>query len=42
MAKDVDATLHAIVETQGGNSPEASREYIDALTKEKRYRKDVY
>jgi sulfite reductase (NADPH) flavoprotein alpha-component len=42
MAKDVDATLHTIVETHGGKSPEAAREYIDALKKEKRYRKDVY
>jgi sulfite reductase (NADPH) flavoprotein alpha-component len=42
MAKDVDAALHTIVETHGGKSPEAAREYVDALKKEKRYRKDVY
>jgi sulfite reductase (NADPH) flavoprotein alpha-component len=42
MAKDVDAALHTIVETHGGKSPEAAREYLDALKKEKRYRKDVY
>jgi sulfite reductase (NADPH) flavoprotein alpha-component len=42
MAKDVDSALHTIVETHGGKSPEAAREYIDALKKEKRYRKDVY
>jgi len=42
MAKDVDTALHTVVETHGGKSPEAAREYIDALKKEKRYRKDVY
>jgi sulfite reductase (NADPH) flavoprotein alpha-component len=42
MAKDVDAALHTIVETHGGKSPEQAKEYIDALKKEKRYRKDVY
>lgn len=42
MAKDVDAALHTIVETHGGKSPDAAREYVDTLKKEKRYRKDVY
>lgn len=42
MAKDVDAALHAIVEKHGGMSPEQSKEYVEALKKEKRYRKDVY
>jgi sulfite reductase (NADPH) flavoprotein alpha-component len=42
MAKDVDAALHSIVEKHGGKSPEQAKEYIDALKKDKRYRKDVY
>ena len=42
MAKDVDAALHTIVEQNGGKSVDEAREYIDALKKEKRYRKDVY
>ena len=42
MAKDVDQTLHDIIATQGGHSPEAAAAYIDAMKKEKRYRKDVY
>lgn len=42
MAKDVDAALHAIVEKHGGKSVEQAKEYVEALKKEKRYRKDVY
>lgn len=42
MAKDVDAALHEVVEKAGGKSPEQAKEYIDAMKKEKRYRKDVY
>lgn len=42
MAKDVDGALHAIVEKEGGKSPEEAKEYIEAMKKEKRYRKDVY
>lgn len=42
MAKDVDQTLHKIVETAGNKSPEEAAAYIDAMKKEKRYRKDVY
>ncbi|MFY8215869.1 MAG: sulfite reductase subunit alpha [Chthoniobacterales bacterium] len=42
MAKDVDAALHQVVEKAGGKSPEEAAAYIDALKKEKRYRKDVY
>lgn len=41
MAKDVDAALHAVVE-KAGKTPEEAKEYIDALKKAKRYRKDVY
>lgn len=42
MARDVDAALHRVIETHGGMSPERANEYVDALKKEKRYRKDVY
>jgi sulfite reductase (NADPH) flavoprotein alpha-component len=42
MAKDVDAALHAIVEKHGCKSAEQAKEYVEALKKEKRYRKDVY
>jgi sulfite reductase (NADPH) flavoprotein alpha-component len=42
MAKDVDATLHAIVEKFGGKTPEAAREYIGRLKADKRYQRDVY
>lgn len=42
MAKDVDAALHAIVEKEGGKSPEQAAEYVETLRKTKRYRKDVY
>ena len=42
MAKDVDAELHAIVEREGGKSPEEAAEYVEALKKAKRYRRDVY
>ena len=42
MAKDVDVALHQIVEKEGGLSPEAAAAYIEALKKEKRYKRDVY
>jgi len=42
MAKDVDTALHQIVEQAGGKTPDQAKEYIDAMKKEKRYRKDVY
>lgn len=42
MARDVDYALHKIVENAGGKTPEEAKEYIDALKKAKRYRKDVY
>ncbi|MBM3857210.1 MAG: hypothetical protein FJ390_04525, partial [Verrucomicrobia bacterium] len=42
MAKDVEQTLHQIIETQGDHSPESAAAYVEALKKEKRYRKDVY
>lgn len=42
MASDVDNALHEIIQTAGGRTPEAAREYIDELKKAKRYRRDVY
>ncbi len=42
MAKDVDAALHAIIETAGGRSKGAAAEYVAALKKAKRYQRDVY
>jgi sulfite reductase (NADPH) flavoprotein alpha-component len=42
MASDVDAVLHEIVESQGGRTPDAAREYIENLRKTKRYKRDVY
>lgn len=42
MAKDVEQTLQEIIATQGGHSPENAAAYVEALKKEKRYRKDVY
>ncbi|MEO7317373.1 MAG: sulfite reductase subunit alpha, partial [Chthoniobacteraceae bacterium] len=42
MAADVDAALHKIAETHGGKTPEQAKEFIDALKKEKRYKRDVY
>ena len=42
MAKDVDATLHTIVEQQGGMNTDAAQEYVDALKDQHRYHRDVY
>ncbi len=42
MAKDVDVALLQIVEKEGAMSPEAAAEYVEALRKEKRYKRDVY
>ncbi len=42
MAKDVDAALHRVVEVHGGRNAEQAKEYVEALKKAKRYRKDVY
>ncbi|MGC1479698.1 MAG: sulfite reductase subunit alpha, partial [Chthoniobacterales bacterium] len=42
MAKDVDAALHEVVERVGGKTADEAIEYVDALKKAKRYRKDVY
>ena len=42
MAKDVDVALLQIIEKEGALSPESAAEYIEALRKEKRYKRDVY
>lgn len=42
MAKDVDATLHTVVERVGGKSTEAAAAYVQSLRSEKRYLRDVY
>jgi sulfite reductase (NADPH) flavoprotein alpha-component len=42
MAKDVDVALHQIVEQQGNKSAEQAAEYVEALKKAKRYKRDVY
>jgi sulfite reductase (NADPH) flavoprotein alpha-component len=42
MAADVDRELHAIVEGQGGRTADRAKEYVEALKKTKRYKRDVY
>jgi sulfite reductase (NADPH) flavoprotein alpha-component len=42
MAKDVDVALHQIVEKEGSKTPEAAAEYVEAMKKAKRYKRDVY
>ena len=42
MAKDVDATLHKIVETAGGKSADDAKSYVAKLKSDKRYQRDVY
>jgi sulfite reductase (NADPH) flavoprotein alpha-component len=42
MAKDVDATLHAIVAEQGKMTPEAAVEWVKQFKKDGRYQRDVY
>ncbi|WP_263355172.1 hypothetical protein [Acidicapsa acidisoli] len=42
MAKDVNATLHRIVETQGGMSAQVAEEYVHTLKEDHRYHRDVY
>jgi len=42
MARDVDAALHRVIEVHGGRTPDQANDYVDALKKDKRYRKDVY
>ena len=42
MAADVDAELHAIVEREGGRTPDQAKAYVENLKKTKRYKRDVY
>lgn len=42
MAKDVDSTLHQIVQEQGKKSDTEAKAYIKQLRAEKRYLRDVY
>lgn len=42
MAKDVDATLHQIIQTAGGRGKEQALEYVQKMKTEKRYQRDVY
>jgi sulfite reductase (NADPH) flavoprotein alpha-component len=42
MAKDVDAALLKIVETEGGKTPDEAAAYVEELKKTKRYKRDVY
>ncbi len=42
MAKDVDKTLHSIVETQGSMSHDDAKNYMQQLRDHRRYQRDVY
>ncbi|HLS27360.1 MAG TPA: assimilatory sulfite reductase (NADPH) flavoprotein subunit [Opitutales bacterium] len=42
MAKDVDLALQEIVSKEGGLSADDAKAYVSRLTKEKRYKRDVY
>ncbi|MDQ2834351.1 MAG: flavodoxin domain-containing protein, partial [Acidobacteriota bacterium] len=42
MAKDVDSTLHTIVEQQGGLDREAAQGFIQTIKEQHRYHRDVY
>jgi sulfite reductase (NADPH) flavoprotein alpha-component len=42
MAKDVDRTLHSIVEQQGRLDTEAAKDYVQTLKDQHRYHRDVY
>lgn len=42
MAKDVDLTLHHIIEKEGNKSPEEASHYIKMMKEESRYLRDVY
>jgi len=42
MAKDVDAALHDIIASQSGMSDDDAAAYVKALTKQRRYVRDVY
>lgn len=42
MAKDVDATIHTIVEQHGRFTRDGASEYVQQLKDEHRYHRDVY
>jgi sulfite reductase (NADPH) flavoprotein alpha-component len=42
MAKDVDATLHTIVEQHGSMTVDGANEYVQTLKEQHRYHRDVY
>ena len=42
MAKDVDATLHTLIEQHGALTKEAATEYVQQLKDDHRYHRDVY
>jgi sulfite reductase (NADPH) flavoprotein alpha-component len=42
MAKDVDATLHTVIERAGGRTKEQAIEYVNTLKASRRYCRDVY
>jgi sulfite reductase (NADPH) flavoprotein alpha-component len=42
MAKDVEATLHRVIETAGGRNAEEARAFVSQMRTEKRYQRDVY
>lgn len=42
MAKDVDATLHHIIQQQGKTDEQGAKDYVKRLKVEKRYLRDVY
>ncbi|MGF6569214.1 sulfite reductase (NADPH) flavoprotein alpha-component [Paraburkholderia sp. GAS333] len=42
MARDVDAALKEVVATHGGMSDEKALDYVNRLSREKRYARDVY
>jgi sulfite reductase (NADPH) flavoprotein alpha-component len=42
MAKDVDAALTKIIQTEGGKDPEQASEYVEKMKADKRYKRDVY
>jgi sulfite reductase (NADPH) flavoprotein alpha-component len=42
MAKDVDAALRRVIEVHGGLPTEEADAYVSAMTREKRYVRDVY
>jgi sulfite reductase (NADPH) flavoprotein alpha-component len=42
MAADVETTLCEIVQSQGGRTRDQAQEYVEALRKTRRYKRDVY